>query len=80
MGHERYVKDELVEGNRPVDELARRVFEHGGVDAVHINGSVITVDLAKGGSAEGLADLIGDLFIYYREPTTPAAEVPEVDE
>jgi hypothetical protein len=74
MGHERYVKDEAIEGNRPVDELARRVFEHGGVDSVHINGSVITVDLAKGGSAVGLADLIRDLFIYYREPTIPIGE------
>jgi hypothetical protein len=67
MGHERYRKDEPVEGNRPVDELARRVFEHGGVDSVHINGSVITVDLSKGGSADGLADVIRELFIYYKE-------------
>jgi hypothetical protein len=68
MGHERYAKDEVVDGNRPVDEIARRLFEHGGLDAVHINGSVITVDLSKGGSADGLADLIRDLFLYYREP------------
>ena len=74
MGHERYVKDEAVEGNRPVDELARRILEHGGVDSVHINGSVITVDLAKGGSADGLADLIRELFIYYREPSAPQPE------
>jgi hypothetical protein len=79
MGHERYVKDEVVEGHRPVDELARRVIAHGGVDAVHINGSVITVDLAKGGSAEGLADLIRDLFIFYREPAEPDAEVASVE-
>jgi hypothetical protein len=80
MGHERYVKDRVVEGHRPVDELARRVFEHGGVDAVHINGSVITVDLAKGGSADGLADLIRGLFIYYREPSAPATEAVPADQ
>jgi hypothetical protein len=83
MGHERYVKDKPVEGHRPVDELARRVFEHGGVDGVHINGSMITVDLAKGGSAVGLADLIRDLFLYYREPVAmhgvPPAEASTDD-
>ncbi len=78
MGHERYVKETPVEGQRPVDELARRVFEHGGVDGVHINGSMITVDLAKGGSAVGLADLIRDLFLYYRESdAAPGDEAAE---
>src|SRR6478609_7412728 len=62
MGHERYTKERPVEGNRPVDELARRLFERGGVDGVHINGSVITVDLSKGATSAGLADLISDLF------------------
>ena len=47
------------------------VFANGGVDAVHVNGNVITVDLSKGGSADGLADLIRELFIYYREPSEP---------
>jgi len=77
MGHERYVKDDVVDGVRPVDELARRVFAHGGVDAMHVNGSVITVDLSKGGSADGLADLIRELFIFYREPPEPAVSAGE---
>jgi hypothetical protein len=81
MGHERYVKDKAVEGSRPVDELARRILEHGGVDSVHINGSVITVDLAKGGSADGLADLIRELFIYYREPSAqPESDTVPADQ
>jgi hypothetical protein len=86
MGHERYTRDKVVEGHRPVDELARRILEHGGVDAVHINGSMITVDLSKGGSAVGLADLIRELFLYYREPTgfgpiteTESPTGPELD-
>jgi hypothetical protein len=78
MGHERYVKDRPVEGHRPVDELARRIFERGGVDGVHINGSVITVDLSKGATSAGLADLIRELFLYYREPSGPGQE-PRVD-
>ena len=67
MGHERYVAGNEIEGERPVDEIARRLFAHGGIDAVHANGSVITVELARGGSDKGLADIIRDLFIYYHE-------------
>jgi hypothetical protein len=79
MGHERYVKGRKVEGDRPVDELSRRLLDHGGVDAVHINGSVITVDLSKGATSAGLADLIRDLFLYYREPSEPSQpSEPEV--
>ena len=48
------VAGQTIDDHRPVDELARRLFERGGIDAVHINGSVVTVDLAKGGSADGL--------------------------
>ena len=65
MGHDRYLAGELVEGDRPTDELARRIFARGGVAAVHINGSVITVDLQKGFDADGIADVIRGLFTYY---------------
>jgi hypothetical protein len=74
MGHERYTSIDDVHGARPPDELARRLFERGGVDAVHINGSVITVDLSKGGSPTGLADIIRSLFIYYRDGMTPPTD------
>jgi hypothetical protein len=73
MGHERYRAGTEVTGDRPVDELARRLFEHGGVDGVHIYSNVITVDLSKGSSGEGLRDQIQELFIHYvpgvRPPT-----------
>lgn len=65
MGHERWQAGEAVEGNRPVDELARRLFAHGGVDAVHINGSVVTVELARGATGDGLAEVVGHLFRFY---------------
>jgi hypothetical protein len=71
MGHERYVAGQVIDDHRPVDEVARRLFATGGVDAVHINGNVITVDLAKGGSAEGMADIIRELFVYYRQSAEP---------
>ena len=73
MGHERYTSRDDATGDRPVDELARRLFDHGGVDAVHVYSNVITVDLSKGARGEGLRDTIERLFIHYvpgvRPPT-----------
>jgi hypothetical protein len=71
-GHEVYRPDDVIVSDRPPDVLARRIFEHGGVDLVSINASVVTVDVAKGGSAEGLKEIIEDLYTYYR----PGVEVP----
>jgi hypothetical protein len=77
MGHERYRADRPVDGDRPPDELARRLFERGGIDAVHINSNVITLDLSKGsGDTGGIADIIEDLYTYYR----PGVAVPSPDD
>ena len=67
MGHERYRSAADASGTRPVDALARRLFEAQGVEGVHIYSNVVTVDLAPGATGEGLADVIRDLFTYYRE-------------
>ncbi len=67
MGHERYRSAADATGTRPVDALARRLFEAGGVEGVHIYSNVVTVDLPDGAQGEGLADIIRDLFTYYRE-------------
>lgn len=67
MGHERYRSAADASGMRPVDALARRLFEAGGVEGVHIYSNVVTVDLAPGAKGDGLADVIRDLFTYYRE-------------
>ena len=72
MGHERYLAGQTIDANRPPDELARRLFEHGGIDAVHMYDNMITLDLAKGASDEGLVDVIRALFLFYREPSAPA--------
>lgn len=71
-GHERYVAGQLIEGDRPVDELARRLFARRGIAAVHINGGIVTVDLQKGHTADGLADIIRGLYTFY-DGTEPAA-------
>lgn len=73
MGHERYRAGQLVEGDRPPDVLARRLFDRGGIDAVHINSNVITVDLDKGADTAGIVEIIGDLYTYY----VPGVEVPD---
>ena len=73
MGHERYGSPADIVRNRPVDELARRLFEVDGVQAVHVYSNMVTVDLAAGADAGGLEQIIRDLFTYYR----PGVEVVE---
>lgn len=79
MGHERYRTGDTIDGVRPPDELARRLLARGTVDAVHIYDNMITVDLSKGATDEGLLDEISALFLYYREPSAPGQE-PRIDE
>lgn len=72
MAHERYVAGESILGDRPPDELARRLFACGGVAAVHVYGNVVTVELARGGTTAGLRDVIEGLYTYYRDGVQPA--------
>jgi hypothetical protein len=67
MGHERYTSPADIIRNRPVDELARRLFEAGGVEAVHVYSNMVTIDLATGATADGFEEIIRGLFTYYRE-------------
>jgi hypothetical protein len=82
MGHERYTEPPGDLLRRPVDELARRLFAAGGVGAVHVNGSMITVSLAPGATGAGLADVVRDLFLFYggAEPAVAAPDAPEADD
>lgn len=75
MGHERFRSREEAAGTGPAAELARRLFDHGGVEAVHVYSNVVTVDLAPGASTEGMADIIRDLFLFYRRLEASAASV-----
>jgi hypothetical protein len=66
MGHERYGSVDDIIGSRTVDELARRLFATGGVEAVHVGGSVVTVQLVDGWTdADKLAEVIRGLYIHY---------------
>jgi hypothetical protein len=79
MGHERWTDGDLVEGDRPVDELARRLFAAGQVDAVHINGSVVTVTLGRGRTAAGLGDVVRGLFRFYPDDAPASAPTAPVE-
>ncbi len=74
MGHDRYEGPPGPLRQRPVDELARRLFATGAVAKVHINGSVVTVTLISGHDGEGLGDVVRGLFRYYGDaPVVPTA-------
>jgi hypothetical protein len=75
MGHERYTSVDDAVADRPPDELARRLFDHGGVDSVHVGGNIITVHMADITKATGLKAVVEDLFLYYHEGDPP----PEVE-
>ena len=73
MGHERYMSAADAVRDRPVDELARRLFAAGGVEGVHVYSNMVTVDLSAGATADGMEEIIHGLFTYYR----PGVEVVE---
>jgi hypothetical protein len=78
MGHERYRQPPTELLQRPVDELARRLFAAGGVEGVHINGNVVTVTLGGGQRGDGLGDIVRELFLHYGGDT-PADAPPEAE-
>jgi hypothetical protein len=73
-GHERYSASVPVSGDRPPDELARRLFERGGVASVHIHSNLITIELEAGASADGFEDVIRELYIHYRPGVLPSVQ------
>ena len=72
MGHERYSSTVEVSGDRPPDELARRLFARGGVRSVHVFSTVVTVELEPGADNTGLEDIVRDLYIHYRPGVAPS--------
>jgi hypothetical protein len=78
MGHERYTAGTEVWGERPPDELARRLLAKPAVAAVQINGNVVTVDLNKGHTSEGLLEIIENLYRFY--PDAPEGAPASAEE
>jgi hypothetical protein len=76
MGHEHFDSADDAWGTTPSDELARRLFATGQVDAVHVYANIITVDLLKGCDSAGLSDLVRDLYQYWK----PGVEPPSFED
>ena len=65
-GHEKYTLG--VGTGRAVTPgavLAARMFAAGKAEAVHVFGNLITVELSGGQTADGLDEIIRDLYQYY---------------
>lgn len=76
MGHEHFASVADAWGNTPSDELARRMFATEQVEAVHVYGNIITVDIGRGHDSNGLADIIRELYQYWK----PGVEPPTFEE
>ena len=71
MGHERFRSSADAFGPRPAAELARRLFATGQAAAVHVYANIVTVDLAKGATSTGLADVVRHLYQYWQPGMSP---------
>jgi hypothetical protein len=71
MGHERFRSAAEAFGPRPAAELARRLFATGQVAEVHVYSNQVIVDLAKGATSVGLADVMRYLYQYWMPGMAP---------
>lgn len=76
QGHERFASLAEARGDRPSAVLARRLLDTGQVASVHVYSNIVTVDLAKGRDATGLAAIVGDLYQYW----LPGVEPPTFED
>jgi hypothetical protein len=73
MGHERFRSAAEAYGPTQAAELARRLFATNQAAAVHVYSNIVTVDLAKGATSAGLADVIRYLHQYWKPGMVPPA-------
>ena len=76
MGHERFASAGDAVGPKPASALARLLFATGKVGAVHVYGNIVTVDIAKGFDSSGLADVVRDMYQYWK----PGVEPPSFED
>lgn len=66
MGHRSFASvEDVTSDSDPADVLATKMFERGGIDSMHVNGSVVTIDLSKGHDSEGIKEVIASMFLHY---------------
>ena len=75
MGHERFTSMSDAVGPRPAAALARQLLSTGKVDSVYIYGNIVTVDISKGYTADGLGDVVRNMYQYWK----PGMEIPTFD-
>jgi hypothetical protein len=75
MGHEHFTSMGDAIGPRPAAVLARQLLSTGKVDSVYVYGNIVSVDVAKGFTGEGLADVVRNMYQYWK----PGIEMPTFD-
>ena len=75
MGHERFTSISDAVGPRPAAALARQLLSTGKVDSVYIYGNIVSVDITKGFNADGLGDVVRNMYQYWK----PGMEMPTFD-
>ena len=71
MGHERFGSVVDAIGSTPSASLARKLFATGKVDSVHVYSNIVTVDVAKGYDSSGLADIVREMYRYWKPGVEP---------
>ena len=75
MGHERFTSMHDAIGPRPAAVLARQLLSTGRVDSVYMYGNIISVDISEGFNADGLADVVRNMYQFWK----PGMEMPTFD-
>jgi Scaffold protein Nfu/NifU N terminal len=75
MGHERFTSMADAIGPRPAAALARQLLSTGKVESVYMYGNIISVDVSKGSDADGLGDVVRNMYQYWK----PGVEIPTFD-
>jgi hypothetical protein len=71
QGHERFRSVLDAYGPSPSDVLARQLFATGKVAGVHVYANIVTVDLEKGYDSDGLAEIVRDMYQYWKAGVEP---------
>lgn len=64
-GHEGYWSRDDAVGAKWSAELARRLFDRGGIASIHMNANIVTVHLADASPPTGIKEIIEQMFIFY---------------
>ena len=73
MGHEHFTSPAEAVGPRPAAELARRLFATGQPESVHVYSNVVTVKPQRGCHGDGLANVVRELYKYWKPGMEPPA-------